>query len=230
MRPDPAYGVFDTLVVRAGRPIDLEAHVARVARSVGEVYAAAVDGDALAARITAEAEGLGTARVRTTYDPVAAGWRVEATRIEEPALEPRTLEPRRVRGGLGAHKWCDRRLVAAPDAADDVLLVDEDDVVLECGSANVFAALPGEGVVTPPLDGRILPGTVRARVLEQIAVLERPLRLAELPDATELFVTSSVRGVQPVIACLGVGAWPIGQVATALATPQASPGKDAGNH
>jgi para-aminobenzoate synthetase/4-amino-4-deoxychorismate lyase len=220
--PDPAYGVFDTLLVRDGLAVDLAAHVDRVSGSVKALYDVHVDASGLAARIVADARGLDTARVRTSYDPGLGEWEIEATRIAVPALEPHTLVPRRLPDGLGAHKWRDRRLVDSRGEGDDVLLVDEGGLVLECGRANVFAVVGGQ-VVTPPLDGRILPGTVRARVLHLLsegrdAVAERALALAELETAGEVFTTSSIRGVQPVTACVGVGAWPVGAVTTWLRT------------
>jgi para-aminobenzoate synthetase / 4-amino-4-deoxychorismate lyase len=219
-RPDPALGVFDTLLVRDGVPVDLEAHLDRLARSVRELYGAPVDVAALAGRLVADVGGLGWARVRTSYDPGARRWEIVAARIDVPGLDPRTLTLRRVTGGLGGHKWTDRRLVADPGEADDVLLVDEQDQVLECGTGNVFIVLADE-VVTPPLDGRILPGTVRARVLAALRsdrhpVAERAVAVAELADATEVFTTSSIRGVQPVTACTDVGTWAVGPVTSRL--------------
>ncbi len=212
--PDPALGVFDTLLVRDGVPVDLEAHLDRLARSVRELYDVPVDVAALAQRLVADTGGLGTARVRTSYDPGTGVWTIDAARIDVPGLDPRRLVVRRVVGGLGPHKWTDRRPVADPGDADDVLLVDELDHVLECGSANVFVVLPDE-IATPPLDGRILPGTVRARVLalavsEGRPVAERAVPVADLAEATEVFTTSSIRGVQPVIACTDVGSWAVG--------------------
>jgi para-aminobenzoate synthetase/4-amino-4-deoxychorismate lyase len=152
--------------------------------------------------------------VRTSYDPTTGQWEIGATRIEEPGLEARTLVLRRLTDGLGSHKWRDRRLVSVSDEADDVLLVDNSDLVLECGTANVFALVDGQ-VLTPPLDGRILPGTVRARVLELLrerheATVERPITLGELATASEVFTSSSIRGVQPVAECAEVGRWPVG--------------------
>jgi para-aminobenzoate synthetase / 4-amino-4-deoxychorismate lyase len=44
------------------------------------------------------------------------------------------------------------------------LIVDLDGQVLEAAAANVLI-VEGATVVTPPLDGRLLPGAVRARVL-----------------------------------------------------------------
>jgi para-aminobenzoate synthetase / 4-amino-4-deoxychorismate lyase len=213
--PDPALGVFDTLLVREGRPVDPGVHLERVVRSVEELYGVRVDVVALAERLRADVAGMTTARVRTSYDPVRSAWEIEATAIEEPTSEPRSLALRRLPDGLGPHKWIDRRLVAAP-AANDVLLVDQDDHVLECGTANVFVVLGGV-VVTPPLDGRILPGTVRRRVLSILAddgrrSAERVVGLAELASASEVFVTSSIAGVQPVETCAGVGSWPTGPV------------------
>jgi para-aminobenzoate synthetase/4-amino-4-deoxychorismate lyase len=190
---------------------------------VRELYGVPVEAGALASRIAAEAVGalgLATARVRTSYLPTTRGWQVDATRIEEPGLDPWALAVRRVPDGLGPHKWTDRRLVSDPGEADDVLLLDEHARVLECGTANVFAVLGGV-VVTPPGDGRILPGTVRQRVLARLRenhrpVEERDIILAELREATEVFTTSSIRGVQPVIRCDDVGSWPIGRTTTWL--------------
>jgi para-aminobenzoate synthetase/4-amino-4-deoxychorismate lyase len=217
-RPDPGRGVFDTLLVRDGQPVALRLHVDRLADSVSRLYDVPVDRDALAARIRADASGMVAARVRTSYDPTAGEWAIEAEAIDRAGLEPRTLALRRVGPGLGAHKWADRRLVDDTGTADDVLLVDGADVLLECGRANVFVVLD-DLVVTPPLDGRILPGTVRARVLEllrasRIPVVERAVRVAELPSAMEVFTTSSIRGVQPVVGCAGVRSWGVGPLTT----------------
>ena len=218
--PDPRLGVFDTLLVRDNRPVDLEAHLDRLTRSVHELYAVSVDVAALSTRVLAEADGVGTARVRTTYEPAAGRWRIDVARIDVPGLDPRAVTLRRSAEGLGRHKWTDRRMVADPGDADDVLLVDEQDRLLECGRANLFVVIADE-CRTPPLDGRILPGTVRARALARLRsdrrpVVERVVSVAELTSAAEVFTTSSIRGVQPVVRCAEVGSWPIGPVTTWL--------------
>ncbi len=219
-RPDRALGVFDTLLVRDGEPVALADHVARLADSVLRLYDVPVDRQALAERVRADAAAMTTARVRTSYDAGAGGWVIEARAIELPGLEPSTLGLRRLAHGLGEHKWVDRRLVDDAGPADDVLLVDEADRLLECGRANVFVVLD-DLVVTPPLDGRILPGTVRSRVLEllrgqRIPVVERPVLVTELAGAVEVLTTSSIRGVQPVVACEGIGTWGVGSLTTWL--------------
>jgi para-aminobenzoate synthetase/4-amino-4-deoxychorismate lyase len=119
-----------------------------------------------------------------------------------PDTGPLTIAPVTVPGGLGPHKWRDRRLLdalAAATAPAIPLLVDLDGYVLEGAWANIFVVTEDGMLVTPPLDGRILPGTTRARVLEQARgrgepVAERPLHLDELRAAAEVRLTSSLRG------------------------------------
>ena len=102
-------------------------------------------------------------------------------------------------GGIGAHKWIDRRLLDALDeqiAPALPLLVDLDGYVLESWGANVFARLSGGALVTPPLDGRILPGVARARLLSvHTDAREERLTLEALLAADEVFLTSAL-GVQ----------------------------------
>ena len=85
--------------------------------------------------------------------------------------------------------------------AEEVLFMD-DGFVREGASSNFFAVKNG-GIVTHPLDDRILPGVVRDRVISlalgaKIRVDERPLREAELFDLDEAFITSTTQGVMPV--------------------------------
>jgi para-aminobenzoate synthetase / 4-amino-4-deoxychorismate lyase len=56
------------------------------------------------------------------------------------------------------------------------------------------------------------------RVLDDqgTAAAERAVTLDELGTATEVFCSSSVRGVQPVVACAGVASWLVGPVTLQL--------------
>lgn len=85
--------------------------------------------------------------------------------------------------------------------ADEAILLAEG-FVREGASSSFFAVKNG-GIVTHPLDERILPGVVRDRVIglalgAKIRVDERPLREAELFDLDEAFITSTTQGVMPV--------------------------------
>lgn len=80
---------------------------------------------------------------------------------------------------------------------DEVVLLNEEDRVSECTSANIFAASGGE-VWTPPLTSGCLPGVTRELLLSEInipelRVKERDLTLADLEQADEVFITSTTR-------------------------------------
>jgi para-aminobenzoate synthetase/4-amino-4-deoxychorismate lyase len=93
-------------------------------------------------------------------------------------------------GGLGAHKWADRRLATALGPA--ALLLDTDGCVLEATWANLFI-VEGDRVITPAADGRILPGIRRAT----IDAVEEPITLERLAGADEVFLTSALRRYSP---------------------------------
>jgi branched-chain amino acid aminotransferase len=74
--------------------------------------------------------------------------------------------------------------------------------VLECSRSNVFGVKEGK-LLTPATD-KILAGITRAEVIRLakesgIAVEERPLKLEELLQADEVFITGTTKRVMPVV-------------------------------
>jgi para-aminobenzoate synthetase/4-amino-4-deoxychorismate lyase len=195
-RPDPALGVFETILVRAGVPVDLRAHLARLERSVEALYSATLPPD-LHERTLAAAATTPLQRLRIVISPTLSEVQAEPL-ASDPAPEPMVLAPAVLPGGLGAHKWRDRRLVdELGERLDAVpLIVDLDGDVLEAAYANLFI-VEGTHLVTPPLDGRQLPGTVRARVLALHPAREERLTLDRIAAADELLLASSIRGIHP---------------------------------
>ena len=116
---------------------------------------------------------------------------------DQPPDRPARLVPYALPGGLGAHKWRDRRLLDALGAhrpGTVPLLVDTDGCVLEAAYANVWIR-EGDALITPPVDGRILPGVTRAAVLAQSpGAREEPVKLTRLEHADAIFLTSSIAG------------------------------------
>jgi branched-chain amino acid aminotransferase len=87
--------------------------------------------------------------------------------------------------------------------AHEALIVDGAGWVLEGATSSLFA-VRGGALETPPLDDRVLPGITRRAVLEAARaratpIVERRLALDDLASADELFVTSSLRGLLPVV-------------------------------
>jgi para-aminobenzoate synthetase/4-amino-4-deoxychorismate lyase len=220
-RPDPAKGVFETLLVLDGRPVEWDAHLARLNASLAVLYpdrtppdldVPAIDRPWGGSTTRASAEAL-----RITVAPSASG-RLAATVASRPAsgefgslsgTNPPdagvSLRSLTVPGGLGPHKWADRSLLdeaqaAMPDGA--LPLIVDDDEVLEVSRANLFAVRDG-ALFTPPLDGRILPGVTRMRVVEiaaemRVTTHEKSISRDELLTADEVFLTGSVRGIEHV--------------------------------
>jgi branched-subunit amino acid aminotransferase/4-amino-4-deoxychorismate lyase len=114
-------------------------------------------------------------------------------------------EPAGTRGPLAAHKTLNyfeniaakRRAVAA--GFDEPVFVDSAGRLLEGATTNIFS-VTGDCVLTPPTDGRILPGVTRRRVLRHLGARarEEPLSLQQLVEADEVFVTNALLGVMPV--------------------------------
>lgn len=147
---------------------------------------------------------------RGTLDLAVVAAQVDRVSVFPAVERGVALAPVTIADGLGRHKWADRRLL---DAAADALhghlplIVDVDESVLEAERANVFA-LRGGALVTPPDDGRILPGIARERTIETaralgIEVQELPIGLDDLCRADEIFLTGSVRGIEPVASVAG---------------------------
>ena len=100
--------------------------------------------DALARRARDAAAGAtGRRRLRLGLGPGRPPW-LQALPVPGDGVFPRhslRLEPITVPGGLGAHKWADRRLLADAGTGAggaEPLLVDLDGAVLESGNGNLF--------------------------------------------------------------------------------------------
>jgi para-aminobenzoate synthetase/4-amino-4-deoxychorismate lyase len=204
-RPEPERGVFSTMLVRDGVAVDLAAHLARLGASVRELYGQELPGD-LEHRVRRVAASRRRDRLRVVAAPgpgSEASVEVDARPLADaPGPAPVRLAAAALPGGLGAHKWRDRRLLDELERrlGAVALLVDLDGQVLEAAHANVWI-VEGQELVTPPLDGRLLPGTVRASLLADppagLEAREESIDLERLAAADELFLTSSVRGVHP---------------------------------
>ncbi len=194
-RPDPGCGAFETVLVENGRPDRLDEHLARLSSSVTELYGAQLDpGTAARAREVAAGAGGGRSRLRILADPDGSVAVTSSPAVARGAVVAR-LTPFALPGGLGAHKWRDRRLLDALGARAPgrvALLIDTDGLVLEAAYANVWI-VERDAIITPPADGRILPGVTRAVLLAaEPAAEEQPIELDRLRSADAIFLTSSI--------------------------------------
>ena len=225
-RPDPSRGVFETLLVAGGEPIELEAHMARMASSTGELFGAEPPAE-VRELVSERAHGVRLGRLRLDVAPGTDGRLAPAVRVAD--VDPDLVFPPWERGvalaGVvvpgwqGAHKWSDRRLLDQAQTERDpalAVLLDSDGSVLEVSRGNVFL-VRDESLLTPAADGRLLPGIARRRILELAAAAgiparEEPVSGDDIAEADEVFASGSVRGVEPVRTYEGVREWEQGAV------------------
>lgn len=226
---DPGRGVFETMLVLASRVVELDAHIGRLTTSVESLYGSALPGNARAL-VVDRAGRIEHGKLRLTVAPDRGTLRLDATASE---IDPDSIFPSAERGaslrsysvagGLGEHKWADRDLldrITAVSPGELPLLLDADGTVLEASRASVFVIREG-GLVTPPTDGRILPSIARQQAIEVakeegIETSEERLTLADLLSR-EVFLTGSVRGIEPVRFLDGSALAPPGEISERLA-------------
>ena len=209
-------GVFEVIRLYAGRPFALGDHLDRLERSAAAI-ALPVDREAIETELTpllAE-HGDGDAQLRLI---VTRGGRrillIEAlaARAESVALATVSYEPtvilNRVKSlSYAANMHATR--IAAERGADEAVFVTVGGTVLEPPTSTVFWAGADGMLKTPSLDVPILDSITRDRLLGALAVEEGEFAVDDLRSASEAFLASTTREVQPVRAIDGRElAWP----------------------
>ncbi len=228
--------VFETLRVAGGRAAFVDAHLARLHRSASRLALDVPDGWEALVRTAVEAwaQPDGVLRLVLTRGGVAYAMVTpvtdEVVRGREQGVRAVTLSlgvPAALRGEqhwlLGGVK-CTSYAVnmaalreAQARGADDAVLTSSDGEVLEAPTANVLWVTAGTLITPPPAEVGILAGTT-ADVLLGLSPVPTEVRrgtVAELLEADEVLLASSVRGVAPVVALDG-RELPVGPVSAAL--------------
>ncbi|MDO0974784.1 aminodeoxychorismate lyase [Mycolicibacterium frederiksbergense] len=211
-------GVFETTLLRAGRPCLLDAHLARLEHSASvaglpgpdldrwraAVDIAAVQWDRSVDGVLRLVHGRGASFVTVSAVPARA---VAARRDGLAAV---TLNPG-PRGALTGAKSLSYALnvaalqEAARRGADDAIFVDHDGWVLEGPRSSVVIA-QSETLLSPPPTLPILAGTTVAALFEIVTrSAYRPLRVADLLAAEGIWLLSSVTLSARVHTLDGVG-------------------------
>lgn len=87
--------------------------------------------------------------------------------------------------------------IAARPGFDDVLLYNDRGEVTESTIANLVVE-SGGALLTPPISSGLLPGTLRAHLLDEGRIREKVILIQEMIDATACYLLNSVRGFRPV--------------------------------
>jgi 4-amino-4-deoxychorismate lyase len=218
---------FETLRVYGGKPFRFAEHLARMrgsAERLGIVWPGGFEELAVQAL---DAAGAPDAVMRLYLTPGREG-AGEPVPLALISALPDGLEERRARGLalisllgvraeapwlLGGVKSTSYAVNMAAESearargADDAVFVRDDGVVLEGPVTNVWWRR-GSTLFTPSLDLGILAGVTRGTVIDAAPavgyeLVQGPYALGEMLESDEVFTTSSVREVMPVIAVDG---------------------------
>jgi 4-amino-4-deoxychorismate lyase len=224
---------FETLRVYGGKPFRLESHLRRMRRSAAVLRLPAPDDDALVelGREAIAAAGRPDVALRLVWTPGRPGHGPNAFALVTPI--PDGLDVERAQGtrlaalplamsalGRGRSPWLLAGVkstsyavnIAAQEearrrGADDAVFLSLEGTVLEGPISNVWFR-ERETVFTPSLDLGILAGVTREVLLEAATAQGIPVEQGEYPlgrmaGADEVFTSSSVREVMPVVAIDG---------------------------
>lgn len=215
-------GVYDALLLHRGIPIAIERHASRLTDGANRLGLRCPETPALTEAVAAvsRACALTEARIRITL--TAGAWQGPIAPADVPQVCLITAQPitpakpqaailtspwrRNERSPLAGIKFtaCAENILAQRAAlaagADEALFLNTQDRLCEGAFSNVFHVRNGT-VLTPPLSAGCLPGVTREIVLalcreNSIPAREEELFPHDVPD--EIFLTSSIRGIQPV--------------------------------
>jgi branched-chain amino acid aminotransferase len=216
------YGIFDFLRVKGRTPLFIEDHLDRFCRSAETMRLPVPEERQRLKEIIyelVETNDLASSGVRIllTGGPSPDGYSISIPRMAviqtAMAAPPDTMQTPGIR--LCCHPY--RRQLPEVKTTDylmavwlqpwlreqggDDILYHHDGIVSECPRSNLFILDRNGVLVTPARD--MLKGVTRKQVITLalrmgMAVEERDIRLEELAEASEVFVTSSSRRVLPV--------------------------------
>jgi branched-subunit amino acid aminotransferase/4-amino-4-deoxychorismate lyase len=213
-------GLYETIKLVDGIPVFFDEHVARLTHGIAALgLDKPVDKPELAGQICRLSEATevrdGACRLLVTAGAPngAPSLLVQTDRRTFPQRPLNVITYRGVRVSAQYKAMTVMQSYLAQQAAkaagvDDALLVDDEGQIFEGATSNIFVVRAG-GLITPPAEGDILPGVLRAK-LEELAtaagipVVEAWARVADLRPDDGVLLTSSVRGIVPVESVDGV--------------------------
>ena len=205
---DPGFSLFETMyATRADGIRHIERHLGRLSASAAALGFACPRAEIVAAlrqQVAGLAPGVPT-RMRLAlhkdgrFEIVVAPLEPLPPGPVEVLLAPAPIDDPH---GLFAHKTTLRSRydagirTAQARGAFDTLFFDSDGWLTEGGRSNVFVRLDGEWL-TPPMGRGVLPGTMRAAVLDdpEWSAREQALRVEDLLRAERIVLTNALRGV-----------------------------------
>jgi branched-chain amino acid aminotransferase len=206
------HGIFETIGSWERRPRNMGRHYSRLKAGAERLRITCPDQAQFEHAVQQVVAGAAFADARIRATLLASGtFFVTAVPLTPPAASSRVVTVdycRNERGALVGVKSLSysENALALADAraagADEAIFGNTRGMACEGSCTNLFF-VRDQRLHTPPLSSGCLPGTMRALVLELcqrngIVVLEHDTPLSALEQSEEIFLTSSLRGIQPV--------------------------------
>jgi branched-chain amino acid aminotransferase len=202
-------GLFETLRIREGQPLRLDAHLARLSRGaeyLGIEPAPSAKTICAFLKTHALCSSLNSGVLRFLAVDRALMITVSPWKAERPSRILLGMSQRTTRWSgnpLNRFKtmgYLENWLMiqeAQSRGLFEVLALNEGGRLTDGGRTNVFLVKEGH-ILTPPASHGALPGTIRQTLLESGFAAESPLGLEDLQAAEAVFLTNALQGVVPI--------------------------------
>ena len=220
-------GVYEVVLVRHGRLHDLDGHLARLDRSLKEIFITPPVGERALRLIMARLVRLnrlvnGIIYLQITRGVARRDHKFPADAEPSLVLTTKSVHVEAHTTGKAAitvkdERWarrdvktiqllpnCLAKQAASAKGAYEAIMVMPDGTISEGSSSNLWMVTPSGELITRQADHDILNGITRRAIMKlaeerQMPVIERPFTVAEALAAKELFVTSATSIAMPII-------------------------------
>jgi len=220
-------GVYEVVLVRHGRLHDLDGHLARLDRSLKEIFITPPVGERALRLIMARLVRLnrlvnGIIYLQITRGVARRDHKFPADAEPSLVLTTKSVHVETHTTGKAAitvkdERWarrdvktiqllpnCLAKQAASAKGAYEAIMVMPDGTISEGSSSNLWMVTPSGELITRQADHDILNGITRRAIMKlaeerQMPVIERPFTVAEALAAKELFVTSATSIAMPII-------------------------------
>ena len=193
-------GIFETILMKDGRPVFLDRHLDRAERSGQELSIEIPPRETIRKAIGYLAR-FPSARLRLSFGSqfsLSIG-----SYMRNPTPLKIGILDRQLMAGIGAHKafpyWHNLDILRSMrfEGYDELLLINSQGVVGEGATCNYLFRIGGVWL-TPPLGSGVLPGIMRDIALEKGLAIEQEITHLDLDDVESMVALSSLRISTPV--------------------------------
>ena len=198
-------GVFETILFLE-KPIFLKEHIERLKNGMKELGLEELEEEMLLDYISLNFIKNKAVKILVTPQNIIITER-EIPYIEEDYIQGSSLKLSKVRRNstsmlcyIKSTNYIENMIEknkAKEDGFKDVLFLNENGYLSETSCANIFI-VKNDKIYTPKVSCGLLNGIIRMWVIENFPVIEKELRLDDLKNADEVFITNSLMGIMKV--------------------------------